>query len=102
MGSVVPSLAGPKRPQDHVDLTEVDDVFNRDMTETYKRAASRVPVEGKDFDIGDGDVMIAAITSCTNTSNPGAMDDAGPVRSEVRRVGTACGSTCRSRRSPYK
>ena len=87
MGSVVPSLAGPKRPQDHVDLTEVDDVFNRDMAETYKRAASRVPVEGKDFDIGDGDVMIAAITSCTNTSNPGVMVAAGLVAKKADAFG---------------
>ncbi len=79
MGSVVPSLAGPKRPQDRVDLTEVDDVFVKDMAETYKKTNARVPVEGKDFDIGDGDVMIAAITSCTNTSNPGVLVAAGLV-----------------------
>ena len=79
MGSVVPSLAGPKRPQDRVDLTEVDDVFAKDMAETYKKAIERVPVDGKDFDIGDGDVMIAAITSCTNTSNPGVLVAAGLV-----------------------
>ncbi len=79
MGTVVPSLAGPKRPQDRVDLTEVDDVFAKDMAETYKKANTRVAVEGKDFDIGDGDVMIAAITSCTNTSNPGVLVAAGLV-----------------------
>jgi len=79
MATVVPSLAGPKRPQDRVDLTEVDDVFAKDMAETYKKANSRVAVDGKDFTIGDGDVMIAAITSCTNTSNPGVMVAAGLV-----------------------
>ncbi|MEO7787491.1 MAG: aconitate hydratase AcnA, partial [Sphingomicrobium sp.] len=73
MATVVPSLAGPKRPQDKVALTQVDDVFNDDMANVYKRANTRVPVEGKGFDIGDGDVVIAAITSCTNTSNPSVL-----------------------------
>ncbi|WP_339561352.1 aconitase family protein, partial [Pseudomonas sp. EA_65y_Pfl1_P113] len=57
MSSVVPSLAGPKRPQDKVILTEVDDTFNADLAKVYSRAsAKRVPVEGRDHDIGDGDV----------------------------------------------
>ena len=79
MGSVVPSLAGPKRPQDKVALTAVDDVFNGDLDSVYKKSATRVAVEGRDHDIGDGDVVIAAITSCTNTSNPGVMIAAGLV-----------------------
>ncbi|MFC0590105.1 aconitate hydratase AcnA [Novosphingobium aquiterrae] len=87
MGSVVPSLAGPKRPQDRVDLTHVDDVFAKDMAEVYKKANSRVAVEGKDFDIGDGDVMIAAITSCTNTSNPGVLVAAGLVAKKADALG---------------
>ena len=87
MSTVVPSLAGPKRPQDRVDLTEVDDVFAKDMAETYKKANERVAVEGKDFDIGDGDVMIAAITSCTNTSNPGVMVAAGLVAKKANELG---------------
>jgi aconitate hydratase len=65
----VPSLAGPKRPQDAVVLPDVDDVFNRTWPKSTKSQA-RVPVEGKTHDIGDGDVVIAAITSCTNTSTP--------------------------------
>ncbi len=87
MGTVVPSLAGPKRPQDRVDLEQVDDVFARDMAETYKKANTRVPVEGKDFDVGDGDVMIAAITSCTNTSNPGVLVAAGLVAKKADELG---------------
>ncbi|QKG70558.1 aconitate hydratase AcnA [Erythrobacter mangrovi] len=87
MGTVVPSLAGPKRPQDRVDLTEVDDVFAKDMAETYKKSITRVPVEGKDFDVGDGDVMIAAITSCTNTSNPGVLVAAGLVAKKADELG---------------
>ncbi|PZU12254.1 MAG: aconitate hydratase, partial [Sphingobium sp.] len=80
MSTVEPSLAGPKRPQDKVLLTQVDDVFNADLEKVYKKAApARVAVEGKDHDIGDGDVVIAAITSCTNTSNPGVLVAAGLV-----------------------
>ncbi|MET0249038.1 MAG: aconitate hydratase AcnA [Sphingobium sp.] len=80
MSTVEPSLAGPKRPQDKVLLGEVDDVFNADLAKVYKKAApARVAVEGRDHDIGDGDVVIAAITSCTNTSNPGVLVAAGLV-----------------------
>jgi aconitate hydratase len=87
MATVVPSLAGPKRPQDWVALPEVDDVFNADMAATYKKTPTRVPVEGKDFDIGDGDVMIAAITSCTNTSNPSVLVAAGLVAKKADELG---------------
>ena len=88
MGSVQPSLAGPKRPQDKVVLTQVDDVFNKDLAEVYKHdGAKRVAVEGKDHDIGDGDVVIAAITSCTNTSNPGVMVAAGLVARKANERG---------------
>ena len=87
LGTVVPSLAGPKRPQDKVVLTEVDEVFNRDLGEVYKKEQSRVPVAGKDHDIGDGDVVIAAITSCTNTSNPGVLIAAGLVAKKADELG---------------
>ena len=87
MSTVVPSLAGPKRPQDRVALPDVDDVFNADMANLYKRANKRVPVAGKDFDIGDGDVVIAAITSCTNTSNPGVLVAAGLVAKKADELG---------------
>ncbi len=88
MGSVVPSLAGPKRPQDKVILTEVDDVFNADLKSVYNHdGAQRVAVEGKDHDIGDGDVVIAAITSCTNTSNPSVLVAAGLVARKANAYG---------------
>ncbi len=87
MGSVVPSLAGPKRPQDKVALTQVDDVFNGELDTVYKKVATRVAVEGRDHDIGDGDVVIAAITSCTNTSNPGVMIAAGLVAKKANELG---------------
>ncbi|RVQ67764.1 aconitate hydratase AcnA [Croceicoccus ponticola] len=88
MGTVVPSLAGPKRPQDKVALDQVDELFNNDLQATYKKAAAqRVAVDGKDFDIGDGDVVIAAITSCTNTSNPGVLVAAGLVAKKAHEKG---------------
>jgi aconitate hydratase len=87
MGSVVPSLAGPKRPQDKVVLTEVDELFNGEMQSVYGRDGKRVPVDGLDHDIGDGDVVIAAITSCTNTSNPAVMAAAGLVARKAREKG---------------
>ncbi|WP_338466909.1 aconitate hydratase AcnA [Novosphingobium sp. ZN18A2] len=87
MGTVVPSLAGPKRPQDKVVLTEVDDSFNGDLEKVYKKKATRVAVEGRDHDIGDGDVVIAAITSCTNTSNPGVLIAAGLVAQKADEKG---------------
>ena len=80
LASVVPSLAGPKRPQDKVALPDVDDLFNGELKTLYgKAAAKRCAVEGADHDIGDGDVVIAAITSCTNTSNPDVLIAAGLV-----------------------
>ena len=87
LATVVPSLAGPKLPQDRVSLPQVDDVFNADLANVYKKAQQRVAVEGKDFDIGDGDVTIAAITSCTNTSNPGVMLAAGLVAKKANELG---------------
>jgi aconitate hydratase len=88
LASVTPSLAGPKRPQDKVVLDQVDDVFNADLLEGYKHEVpKRVAVEGKDHDIGDGDVVIAAITSCTNTSNPGVMVAAGLVAKKANELG---------------
>ena len=88
MGSVVPSLAGPKRPQDKVSLNKVDEVFNGDLFKIYhKEQPARVAVDDRDHDIGDGDVVIAAITSCTNTSNPSVLVAAGLVARKARAFG---------------
>ena len=88
MSSVVPSLAGPKRPQDKVSLTKVDEVFNGDLFKIYHREQpERVAVADRDHDIGDGDVVIAAITSCTNTSNPSVLVAAGLVARKARARG---------------
>ncbi|MBP0573050.1 aconitate hydratase AcnA, partial [Mycobacterium tuberculosis] len=80
LSTVVPSLAGPKRPEGRVSLTDAKAGFLAAMETEYKKAAdiaSRYKVEGKNFDIGHGDVVIAAITSCTNTSNPYVLISAG-------------------------
>jgi len=88
MGTILPSLAGPKRPQDRVLLSEVDDTFNRDLEDIYRKGqAPRVAVEGESFDFGNGDVAIAAITSCTNTSNPSVLIAAGLVARKAREKG---------------
>ena len=80
LGTVEPSLAGPKRPQDRVALKDVKTGFAGSMDKEFHKADEmnkRVPVEGKNYDLGHGDVAIAAITSCTNTSNPNVMIGAG-------------------------
>ncbi|MEG3145774.1 aconitate hydratase AcnA [Sphingomonas sp. RT2P30] len=88
MSSVVASLAGPKRPQDRVSLNKVDEVFNGDLFKVYKKEAPvRAAVAGRDHDLGDGDVVIAAITSCTNTSNPSVLVAAGLVARKARAFG---------------
>ncbi|MBS0479280.1 MAG: aconitate hydratase AcnA [Proteobacteria bacterium] len=88
MGDVVASLAGPKRPQDRVSLNKVDEVFNADLSKLYyKERPNRVSVDGRDHDIGDGDVVIAAITSCTNTSNPSVLVAAGLVARKANEMG---------------
>ena len=82
LNTVVPSLAGPKRPQDRVLLTDAKAAFAREMAGQFAKGDEmdrRVAVEGADFDLGHGDVVIAAITSCTNTSNPSVMLAAGLV-----------------------
>ncbi|GAA6211363.1 aconitate hydratase AcnA [Hyphomicrobiales bacterium 4NK60-0047b] len=80
IGTVVPSISGPKRPQDRIDLDAAKVTFEKVMETEYKKPSQlndRFPVEGRDHDLGHGDVMIAAITSCTNTSNPSVMIAAG-------------------------
>ncbi|HSK38935.1 MAG TPA: aconitate hydratase AcnA, partial [Arenibaculum sp.] len=81
LSTVEPSLAGPRRPQDRVALSALADAFRRDMTETFKcppaEIDAAVPVKGADYRLKQGDVVIAAITSCTNTSNPSVLMAAG-------------------------
>ena len=95
MSSVQPSLAGPKRPQDKVLLSQVDEEFRVNFTTEYghpvEELPARFPIEGGGadgaHDLGHGDVVIAAITSCTNTSNPSVLVAAGLVARKARERG---------------
>ena len=88
MSEVVPAISGPKRPQDLVALTEAKTAFRREMEETFKRPMDReIPVKGEDYTLSSGDVVIASITSCTNTSNPYVMIGAGLVARKARALG---------------
>ena len=84
LSTVEPSMAGPKRPQDRVALSNAAPAFLKDLAAGTMgvpgdQADLRVPVEGANYDLGHGDVVIAAITSCTNTSNPYVLVAAGLV-----------------------
>jgi len=81
LASVEPSLAGPKRPQDRVALVDVVQAANRQLQENNRSFAElkSAPVKGSDYSLQDGDVVITAITSCTNTSNPSVLMAAGLV-----------------------
>jgi aconitate hydratase len=80
LSAVVPSLAGPKRPEGRIALSDVKSGFAAALEGEYKKPgelAKKVAVEGRDFELRHGDVVIAAITSCTNTSNPSVLIAAG-------------------------
>ncbi|HEY4407117.1 MAG TPA: aconitate hydratase AcnA [Xanthobacteraceae bacterium] len=80
LSQVEPSLAGPKRPQDRVALKDLKHSFATSLDKEFGKGgeiAKRSPVPGRQHDLGHGDVVIAAITSCTNTSNPSVMMGAG-------------------------
>ena len=92
LATVEPSMAGPKRPQDRVALGSVGTSFAKDLASGAMgvpgdKASKRVAVEGASFDLGHGDVVIAAITSCTNTSNPYVLVAAGLVARKARAKG---------------
>ena len=86
MATVVPSLAGPKRPQDRIPLTEAQQFYQRDRDSAAEKSATVADPEG-DYELQDGAVVIAAITSCTNTSNPSVMIAAGLVARKAREKG---------------
>ncbi|WP_120501828.1 aconitate hydratase AcnA [Roseovarius sp. EL26] len=88
MGTIVPAISGPKRPQDYVALTDAKSAFTREMEETFKRPMDKeVAVAGEDYTLSSGDVVIASITSCTNTSNPYVMIGAGLVARKAAALG---------------
>jgi len=88
MGTIVPAISGPKRPQDYVKLTDAKAAFTREMAETFKRPMGKdVAVAGEDYTMNSGKVVIASITSCTNTSNPYVMIGAGLVARKAAALG---------------
>src|SRR6185503_13729957 len=91
LSTVVPSLAGPKRPQDRVALKDAASAFKAELTKGLGVPANDVntvvKVEGKNYEITHGDVVIAAITSCTNTSNPSVLVAAGLVARKANAKG---------------
>ena len=112
LSTVEPSLAGPKRPQDRIALTEIDRAFPRDLPKlrpagfgggsasgngdgrgagdsATSRRTAQIEIEGERVEIGDGSIVVAAITSCTNTSNPSVMVGAGLMAKKARAMGMA-------------
>lgn len=95
LSTVVPSIAGPKRPQDRIVLSNVKPAFHKDLTALYEsrnqavepRRAQVDLADGQSFELDDGAVVIAAITSCTNTSNPSVMVAAGLVAKKAHALG---------------
>ena len=92
MGTIESSLAGPRRPQDRIALAAMKDQWATDMETTFSGhghpgGAEGVESDGATFDLTDGSVVIAAITSCTNTSNPEVMVGAGLLARKARRLG---------------
>ena len=84
LSSVEPTIAGPKRPQDMILLKNAPQSFTNEVTTNLAR---NIPVKGQDYQLANGDVMIAAITSCTNTSNPSVMLAAGLVAKKAAELG---------------
>ncbi|WP_436399269.1 aconitate hydratase AcnA [Roseobacter sp. S98] len=88
MNTIVPAISGPKRPQDYVALDNAKAAFAREMEETFKRPMGKeVAVAGEDYTMESGKVVIASITSCTNTSNPYVMIGAGLVARKAAALG---------------
>ena len=93
LGTIVPSLAGPTRPQDRIDLENMKTQWHIDLEGGLRPdvavagTTATVTAEGETFELGDGNVVIAAITSCTNTSNPDVMIGAGLVARKANERG---------------
>ncbi len=88
MGTIVPAISGPKRPQDYVALDEAKSAFRHEMEETFVRPMDmEMPVEGENYTMESGKIVIASITSCTNTSNPYVMIGAGLVAKKAAELG---------------
>jgi aconitate hydratase len=104
LASVLPSVAGPRRPQDRIPLGDLADAFRRDFPAPGgDGAASRritVAADGEEVDLTDGSLAIAAITSCTNTSNPSVMVGAGLLARNAVSRGLSVGPTVKTSLAP--
>ena len=88
MSTIVPTISGPKRPQDKVLLTDASENFKKSFFDnTNKKEFSSSKVEKTEFNIKDGSILIAAITSCTNTSNPNVLIGAGLLAKKAVELG---------------
>ena len=88
MSKVVPTISGPKRPQDKVLLTEASSNFKKVFESVTKRKSPIISkIEGSEYEIKDGSILIAAITSCTNTSNPNVLIGAGLLAKKAVELG---------------
>lgn len=88
MGTIVPAISGPKRPQDYIALTDAKSAFAEQMKDMFKRPMHKeIAVKGEDYTMESGKVVIASITSCTNTSNPYVMIGAGLVARKAAALG---------------
>ncbi len=87
LGDVAPSISGPKRPQDRIALDVADTAFTAALADIRGGDVKTASIEGADYTLSDGDVVIAAITSCTNTSNPSVMIAAGLLARNARAKG---------------
>jgi aconitate hydratase len=88
MATIVPAISGPKRPQDYLPLTDAKASFAKEMDASFKRPLGKeVAVKGEDYTMSSGKVVIASITSCTNTSNPYVLIGAGLVARKARALG---------------
>ncbi|NQV50659.1 MAG: aconitate hydratase AcnA, partial [Candidatus Marinimicrobia bacterium] len=87
MSTVVPSISGPKRPQDRIELSKSKATWKKDREALKGNSKGSANVEGWGYDLQDGDVVIAAITSCTNTSNPSVMVGAGLLAKKAVELG---------------
>ena len=88
MSTVVPTISGPKRPQDKVLLTDASANFSKVFEQATNRKEQTISkVHGTDFEIKDGSILIAAITSCTNTSNPNVLIGAGLLAKKAVELG---------------
>ncbi|MBS0618074.1 MAG: aconitate hydratase AcnA [Spirochaetes bacterium] len=103
ISTVVPSIAGPKRPQDRIELKNAKVAYRKAMADVFKDAPDKkvdVSLRGKSETVGNGSLVIAAITSCTNTSNPSVLVAAGLVAEKAAKAGLKVPATVKTSLAP--